>query len=182
MSEDYDSFYKRMVEKYPREFRNVYCGVSINAGWEHIIENLVAQARHHIKWRRDMRMRDHLQNRAVKRGVEAVTKLVCKGRTPSMFDETRIEEIMEGGLIEPTPLVKHIEIHQIKEKFGGLRFYYDGGDDQVYGMVQMAEVWAGHTCETCGERGKLRHGGWVRTLCDKHEAEYQQRIKDRNYE
>ena len=32
------------------------------------------------------------------------------------------------------------EAAQIKEKFGGLRFYYDGGDDTVAGIIQMAEA------------------------------------------
>ena len=41
------------------------------------------------------------------------------------------------------------QICQIKEKFGGLRFYYQGGDDEISGMVRMAEAWADHSCETC---------------------------------
>ena len=67
---------------------------------------------------------------------------------------------------------------QIKEKFGGLRFYYQGGDDTVDGMVRMAESWAARTCEECGQPGTTRSGGWVRTLCDKHEAERQARMKE----
>jgi hypothetical protein len=31
-------------------------------------------------------------------------------------------------------------IYQVKEKFGKLRFYYEGGDDVVRGLVLMAEV------------------------------------------
>jgi hypothetical protein len=62
---------------------------------------------------------------------------------------------------------------QVKEKFGGLRFYYDGGDDIIDGMVRMAESWAANTCEECGAPGTVRHGGWIRTLCDKHESERQ---------
>ena len=31
------------------------------------------------------------------------------------------------------------KIAQIKTKWGGLRFYIDGGDDGVYGMIQFAE-------------------------------------------
>lgn len=64
-----------------------------------------------------------------------------------------------------------VKISQIKEKFGGLRFYYDGGDQYVAGMVQMAEIWASHTCEVCGERGTSRSGGWIKTLCDVHDKE-----------
>lgn len=62
-------------------------------------------------------------------------------------------------------------VRQIKEKFGGLRFYYDGGDDCVDGMVRMAESWAARSCEVCGKPGKSRDSGWIRTLCDEHEAE-----------
>ena len=74
-------------------------------------------------------------------------------------------------------VVPQVTVAQIKEKFGGLRFYYDGGDDEISGMVRMAEAWAGNTCETCGAPGKRRDGGWIKTLCDHHEAERQQRIK-----
>lgn len=74
-------------------------------------------------------------------------------------------------------VVPQVVIAQIKEKFGGLRFYYDGGDDYISGLVSMAESWAGSICEECGSIGTRRDGGWVRTLCDKHEAEYQERKK-----
>ena len=72
-----------------------------------------------------------------------------------------------------------VVVAQIKEKFGGLRFYYDGGDDRIYGMVMMAESWAAHTCEECGIPGKPRSGGWIRTLCDQHEAERQAHMTKR---
>lgn len=72
-----------------------------------------------------------------------------------------------------------VTVAQIKEKFGGLRFYADGGDDTTDGMIRMAEAWATHTCEECGAPGTMRHGGWIRTLCDKHEAERQKRMKER---
>ena len=70
-------------------------------------------------------------------------------------------------------------VRQIKEKFGGLRFYYDGGDPAIAGMVTMAESWAACTCEECGVPGKSRSGGWIRTLCDHHEAERQAEMKKR---
>ena len=70
-----------------------------------------------------------------------------------------------------------VTVAQIKEKFGGLRFYYDGGNDTVDGMVRMAESWAARSCEECGKPGTSRSGGWIRTLCDEHEAERQLRMK-----
>jgi hypothetical protein len=78
---------------------------------------------------------------------------------------------------ETRPVVEQVVVAQIKEKFGGLRFYYEGGDDQISGMVRMAEAWASHSCEECGAFGKRRSGGWIRTLCDHHEAERQEQMK-----
>ena len=74
-------------------------------------------------------------------------------------------------------IVPQVTVAQIKEKFGGLRFYYDGGDEHINGMVRMAEAWADASCEECGAPGKRRDGGWIKTLCDIHEAERQQRVK-----
>ena len=82
------------------------------------------------------------------------------------------------GARMPDP-IEQVTVAQIKEKFGGLRFYYDGGDDEIRGMVSMAESWASKTCETCGKPGHQRSDGWVKTLCDEHEAERQQRMKER---
>lgn len=58
-------------------------------------------------------------------------------------------------------------VDQIKEKFGGLRFYYSGGDDVIFKLVEEAEILSYQTCERCGAEGKERSGGWIRTLCDK---------------
>lgn len=73
--------------------------------------------------------------------------------------------------------IEPVVVIQIKEKFGGLRFYHDGGDQFVRGLVTMAEEWASHSCEECGKPGESRSGGWIRTLCDEHEAERQARMK-----
>jgi len=74
---------------------------------------------------------------------------------------------------EKHPVVEQVVVEQIKEKFGGLRFYYQGGDEKIQGMVRMAEAWADHSCEECGAPGERRSGGWIRTLCDLHESERQ---------
>jgi hypothetical protein len=74
--------------------------------------------------------------------------------------------------------VPQVVVEQIKEKFGGLRFYYQGGDEYIDGMVRMAEAWADIACEECGAAGKRRSGGWIRTLCDQHENERQARFEE----
>jgi hypothetical protein len=71
-----------------------------------------------------------------------------------------------------------VVVQQVKEKFGGLRFYYDGGDEYIAGLVSMAELWAGLACETCGGIGKRRGGGWIKTLCDTHYEESERRKEE----
>jgi hypothetical protein len=80
---------------------------------------------------------------------------------------------------ETRPVVEQVVVAQIKEKFGGLRFYYDGGDDQISGMVRMAEAWASHACEECGAPGTAGGKGWIKTLCPTHRAESDARYKER---
>ena len=78
---------------------------------------------------------------------------------------------------------RKVIIAQIKEKFGGLRYYADGDiDEQMDGMIDFAESLSYTICEDCGAPGKLRSGGWMRTLCDKHEEERQSRYKEMNLE
>ena len=60
-------------------------------------------------------------------------------------------------------------ILQMKEKFGSLRFYHSGGNERIYGLVDMTEKLSGSVCEICGSLGTAcgRVGGsWVKTLCE----------------
>jgi hypothetical protein len=65
------------------------------------------------------------------------------------------------------------EIGQIKEKFGGLRFYYSyEGDrvDEISDLIHGAEERSFKICEVTGEAGELRIKGkgygWLKTLSD----------------
>ncbi len=60
------------------------------------------------------------------------------------------------------------QICQVKEKFGGLRFYINSGSEEIWQRIQLAESASYITCEKCGELGELRGGGWIQTLCDEH--------------
>lgn len=59
---------------------------------------------------------------------------------------------------------------QIKEKFGGLRFYCQGVNfpEELKNAINEAESLSYRTCEICGEPGKLRSSSWLMTLCDDH--------------
>jgi hypothetical protein len=61
-----------------------------------------------------------------------------------------------------------VKFDQIKEKFGGIRIYYTGGDDYVRGVVSLADEMSYKICEVCGNAGKPNKGGWISVLCDEH--------------
>jgi predicted RNase H-like HicB family nuclease len=74
--------------------------------------------------------------------------------------------------------VARCKIVQVKEKFGGLRIYYDypsieeGGvfDRSRWAAIDRWERWiemrSFTVCEACGRSGsEVGHGGWYRTLC-----------------
>ncbi|WP_178119389.1 antitoxin Xre/MbcA/ParS toxin-binding domain-containing protein [Metapseudomonas lalkuanensis] len=61
---------------------------------------------------------------------------------------------------------------QVKEKFGGLRFYYHGGDDYVAPVVELVERLSESICELCGAPGRIRErNGWLSARCLLHEDE-----------
>ena len=60
------------------------------------------------------------------------------------------------------------KIEQIKEKFGGLRYYVDVEDyEAVDLLIRLAEEESLRTCQVCGQPGKPRtESHWISTLCD----------------
>jgi len=90
-----------------------------------------------------------------------------------------------------------LTVDQVKEKFGGLRFYWSGDVEQKEDengnksqdlrkwfdeMVKGAEGLSTHICEECGMPGKNgNHGSnWIRTLCPVHSAKRVAEAKERN--
>lgn len=144
---------KKLCKNYPKIFKDrhgdaretLMCfGFEIGDGWYNIIDSLCKHIQFHIDWSYKKKQFD----------------IDWNSENPEEQREIK----------EP---VEQVVAIQIKEKFGGLRFYYDGGDDHISGLVRMAESWADHTCEVCGETGQSRKGGWIKTLCDKHEEDRQ---------
>jgi len=144
MKEELDNL---LCKKYPKIFKDrnapmtetAMCwGFEHGDGWFNIIDHLCGNIQHHIDWKEECRERE------VKRGQAG-----------------------ESGMPR-TPHVPQVVATQVKEKFGTLRFYYDGGDEYIHGLVAMAESMSAVTCEVCGTPGQVRGGGWLRTLCDEH--------------
>lgn len=79
-------------------------------------------------------------------------------------------ECSPGWLQLIDPIIKkcqeeNIPIFQIKEKFGGLRFYAGVGSQELQQMIDKAEEESYTICEECGKSGTRRSEGWIRTLC-----------------
>ena len=65
---------------------------------------------------------------------------------------------------------------QVKEKFGGLRFYINGGSDEIFNKITEAERKSYEICEETGKPGELRKDlGWYRTLCDEEYEKFKNR-------
>lgn len=71
-------------------------------------------------------------------------------------------------------VVKHVEengldpkVTQVKEKFGGLRFYVEDGDEHIERLNEEYELLSFKICETCGNSAKTHNqSGWNFTRCD----------------
>ena len=166
MREELDEYlcktYPKMFEqRHMSEMVTCMCwGFACGDGWFNIIEQLCGNIQHHIDWK------EKQHNWSVEWNKEHP-------------DEPR--EISE--------LVPQVVVTQVKEKFGTLRFYYDGGDDYISGMVTMAESMSGVTCEACGASAKTSGvdpekgiTGWVHTTCqpcqDKRKKEQSEFVVD----
>ena len=87
-------------------------------------------------------------------------------------------QLNEHDVAGTRPLGHYWCLRQIKEKFGGLRIYYNVGGavvdeaiEAISAAEELAEARAMHTCELCGAPGMLRRGSYMQTLCDEHAIE-----------
>jgi hypothetical protein len=89
-----------------------------------------------------------------------------------IIDEEYNTEIRKG-------IPDHFEVVQVKEKFGGLRFYILSAPQVIHDMIRRAENDSYFICERCGKdvrKQEYNDGkyhsyyrdqlGWVQTLCD----------------
>lgn len=145
-------------EKYPKIFSQ-RCEMSVGDGWYDIIDMLCANIQNYI---------DNVADRrkwAIKWNDEV--------NDPNYDWSDKASFIKREERVVPE-LIEQVVVTQIKEKFGTLRFYYDGGDEYIRGLEDMAESMTARTCEDCGSPGVARSTKkrrWVKVLCDKHAYE-----------
>lgn len=96
----------------------------------------------------------------------------CPKRTAFLKSFQRFKwSIMPTAKFRKIP-VRAVNIGQIKQKID-LRFYYDGGDETIRGMVSFAEALSTSICEETGEKGvRCFKKGWYRTLSEEKMNEF----------
>lgn len=165
MNRHYDRY---LVKKYAPMFRDRYgdmrttamCwGFETGDGWFNIINTLCGLIC--SDWLFAKEQYDYLQTRVGKPKYEF-------GHTHEGKDIVTEEDVTKAKANMEEEEAKIPVVIQVKEKFGGLRFYVHGATDEQYAMIQFAESMSYRTCEVCGDRGRGNGGGWITVRCKKH--------------
>ena len=178
---------KALCRKYPEMFKHRHAdprltpmawGFECGDGWYNLIDNLCATIHNHdinvfatrqyniryAKMREDAINGDwRLFDEHYLPGLKNPEKYANWIQTQK---EQLLGDIPQG--FQNVELNQPVVCEQVKEKFGGLRFYHVNGDEFVSGAVALAEKMSYTICEECGQPGKLRNTTWMRTLCDMH--------------
>jgi hypothetical protein len=176
---------EELCQKYPKIFKDRYADMRTTAmcwgfecgdGWYNIIDKLCSNIQGHIDWKRKERCRNLRYNRALKAALAGDTSSLIRyhsyrGQVSDWTLERVEEDITNAKYREVTETIPQVVAEQVKEKFGGLRFYYRGGDEYISGLAAMAESMSYVTCETCGNPGSPTKGGWITTLCKDHKKD-----------
>jgi hypothetical protein len=132
----------------------MYWGFEHGDGWYNILDAMCANIQNHIDNRLD----------SIK-WAEKWNAEVAEAAANDFEDWDDWKSRKPRKVPEP---VLQVVATQVKEKYGTLRFYFDGGDDYIDGIIAMAESMSARTCEVCGAPGTSNGGGWIRTLCEEH--------------
>lgn len=181
--------YENLVKKYPLIFQKeeisadvaqepfTLFGFECDIGWYHIIDNLCEELysryssqQHTVKW--------------IEREIENPANYIAYKQ--KLKPEAREEDLVTGlnkELVEAKEKLKQLFqdipiAAQVKEKFGGLRFYVNFREgvsetaiEKINALIGFAESLSYNTCEKCGNLGRIYMIGWNRTLCEQHAIE-----------
>lgn len=132
-------------------------------------------------------MSPELQNQLYEkypRQYNSIRKIYCSDGWYAIISKccSVIDDYIEKNLEKGIDL--QFEWVQQKSKFGGLRLYYNGGDDFISGVIYMAESISYDICCLCGNKGELcQKNNWLETFCAKCRLEngyepYKQKINE----
>ena len=189
VKEDFD-FEQYLFEKYPSLFctdeagellpQEQRCWNDCPKGWETLVDNLFGS------------IVDYTQNtsRSVKNPDKKLLYFVSKVwnklrlridrccdtyRSPNNILYKKVRKLTSkitfffyGQKLYVTAKPVEVKISQYKEKYGSLRIYIDGGDEEVEGMIRFAEYLSTKTCQKTGKPGSMvQRGSWWATLSPK---------------
>jgi hypothetical protein len=132
-------------------------GICTGDGWYNILDTLCGLLT--SDYRSAQSRYDFIKNKVNQPLWEGSNKIV----TQEMIDDAKAnldEEILK------VPVAV-----QVKEKFGGLRFYVQAATDKHYNYINFAESMSYKICEVCGSPGERYTDGWHTVLCDEHAKE-----------
>jgi hypothetical protein len=90
-------------------------------------------------------------------------------------------QIIKDLIVDLIELGWNKEVCCVKEKFGGLRFYINEGNEEIFNRIIEAERLSYTICEVTGEPGILRNDiGWYQTLCEEEYIKRKEEINKRN--
>lgn len=64
-------------------------------------------------------------------------------------------------------IINDIHISEYKSKYGGLRCYLEGGNDEINEIISTYETLTEYICETCGKPDVGYTEGWITPICKK---------------
>jgi len=172
-----EKFPKMFVERYLDPSQTCMCwGFDIDDGWFDIIHNTCRLIQSHIKWQRKQRALALAYNRAIKKALKgdqsSLINYFSRGVPATPQNNEWVKGRASSALLDGERKVPYacpqVIVTQVKEKFGTLRFYYNGGDDYVAGIVAMAEAMTSVTCERCGKPGTRNDSGYISVRCEEH--------------
>jgi hypothetical protein len=156
LQEAFDKFDKQESIVVPMQF-----GFECGDGWYWLLDHLMGTIKWHIEQENN--------NRDRQPRIKWLDSLSWKLRIRTNAKQKLLKSIGEWIWKKQPRGVPHIfiQVDQIKEKFGGLRFYYSGGDDDIDGMVSLAESMSYTICEACGTTENVGStAGWIYTVCE----------------
>lgn len=157
-----------LCAKYPLIFKNRHApmthtamcwGFDCGNGWYNIIDILCSKLTSKYQYAKD-------RYEHIKEYYDTSGSWPWKDGKPITAEEVEERRLEMERQKELVPVAS-----QVKEKFGGLRFYVEGGTDEHYNYISFAEHMSYRTCEQCGSPGRTYYQGWHRTVCDAHADE-----------
>ena len=168
---------KLLFERYPKMFDNhnsrepfPMFGVECGNGWFDLLDSLCSHIQAKIDRTQRQNELDCRYNQMLEHLRDGRYDLFddwTRGWSSAQIEQFRNQlDVAKGRVV--TEVIPQVVVEQIKEKFGTLRFYFRGGNEKIYDLVEFAETLSGKICETCGNPGHSRGSRWVYTACDQH--------------